>query len=340
MATHVIDGPYFEDFVHEQSFTAPAVTITQAHAVWYQALTGDRMRLPLDHHLSHAVTGEPRALAHPMLVVNMINGQTTYASQHVKGNLFYRGLSLQRPVFVGDTLTTATRVVGLKQNRSKPGRAATGMVGLEMTTLNQHGVLVMKYWRCPMIPCRDPDAATGHDDDFDWIPARIDAQALQACVPEQWDLGPLDPQAYALPAPRLLAGDSVRIEAQDTVTCAPELVRMTGNIAYAHTDSSRSYLGKRLVYGGHTISVAMAQVTRAMPHIITMLAWQGGDHLGPVLEEDILRSEFTVDDITPAAAGGSIYALTVRTFAKRAAAEAAAMSESAVLDWRLVVWSL
>ena len=24
MVTHVIDGPYFEDFVHEQSFTAPA----------------------------------------------------------------------------------------------------------------------------------------------------------------------------------------------------------------------------------------------------------------------------------------------------------------------------
>ncbi|MGR8919581.1 MAG: MaoC family dehydratase [Gammaproteobacteria bacterium] len=339
MATHHVDGPYFEDFYREQTFAAPSVTVTDGHAALYQAIIGDRLRLPLDRELSAAVTGDARGLVHPMLVINLVNGQTTFASQHVKGNLFYRGLLLLEPVFVGDTLTTTTRVVGLKQNRVKPGRAATGMVALEMETLNQHGARVLRYWRCPMIPCRDPDADTGFNDDFDWIPGRLADEELAGALPAGWDLAPLDPAAYHVPAPTLAAGDSVEIGAQDTVTSAPELVRMTGNIAFTHTDASKSYLGQRLVYGGHTISLAFAQVLRGMPNMISLVGWQGCDHLGPVLEGDIVRTRFDVAAITPAATGGSLYALDIRADARRPG-EDGTLEDTAVLDWRLVVWSL
>jgi len=338
MTTHHIDGPYFDDFTRDQTFTAPAVTVTDGHAAFYQALTGDRLRLPLDRHLAARVTGDRRGLVHPMLVVNLVNGQTTYASQHVKGNLFYRGLLLQQPVFVGDTLFTTTRVVGLKQNKAKAGRDATGMVALEMETQNQDGACVLKYWRCPMIPCRDPHAATGHDDDFDWIPERLDLATLLGAVPLSWNISALDPASFKVPAPALAAGDRVVIEAQDTITCAPELVRLTGNIAFAHTDASRSYLGKRLVYGGHTISIALAQVARALPNIVTMVGWQGCDHLGPVLEEDIIRSAFTVDSRVELSQGGVLYELTVETWARRSGADGA-VDDNRVLDWRLVLWS-
>ena len=37
-----------------------------------------------------------------------------------------------KPVFIGDTLSTTTKVVGLRQNKSKAGRDATGMVALEI----------------------------------------------------------------------------------------------------------------------------------------------------------------------------------------------------------------
>lgn len=338
MTIHHIDGPCFEDFSRGQRFGAPAVTVTSGHTAWYQAVTGDRLRLPLDQVLSRAVTGDARALVHPMLVVNLVNGQTTYASQHVKGNLFYRGLLQKAPVFVGDTLTTISTVVGLRQNQVKAGRAATGMVALEMETVNQHGTVVMKYWRCPMIPCRDPAAVTGHADDFDWIPERLAAADVAAAVPSGWHLEAMNPADTFLPALSLAVGDRVVIGPQDTVTAAPELVRLTGNIAYTHTDASRSYLGKRLVYGGHTISLAFAQLTRALPHALTLVGWQGCDHLGPVLEEDIIRSEFTVTAREPHAGGGHLYELALETWAKRR--EGDAWQESAVLDWRLVVWSL
>ena len=338
MAEHDIDGPYFEDFEVGQTFAAPSVTVTDGHTAFYQSVTGDRMRLPLDRHMSQAVTGETRALVHPMMVINLVNGQTTFASQQVKGNLFYRGLLLLQPVYVGDTLTTTTKVVGLKQNKVKPGRDATGMVALEMETTNQHSVRVMQYWRCPMIPCRDATADTGRNDSFDWIPERLEQAQLDAAIPRGWQVTAMAPECYKVPAPALAVNDKVVIGSQDTVTCAPELVRITGNIAFTHTDASRSYLGKRLVYGGHTISITLAQITRALPNMITLIGWQGCEHTAPVLEEDIIRTEFSVTSATLVASGGKLYELHALTYAKRAANEG--YEESAVLDWRLVVWSL
>ena len=340
MADHYIDGPYFEDFQVGQVFAAPAVTVTEGHTAFYQSVTGDRMRLPLDRHLSQAVTGESRALVHPMMVINLVNGQTTFASQQVKGNLFYRGLLLLAPVYVGDTLTTTTKVVGLRQNKVKPGRDATGMVALEMATTNQNGLRVMQYWRCPMIPCRDASADTGRDDSFDWIPERLHDAQLTAAIPQGWKLAAMAPERYLVPAPPLAVGDRVVIGPQDTVTCAPELVRITGNIAFTHTDASRSYLGKRLVYGGHTISITLAQIGRALPNLLTLIGWQGCEHTAPVLEEDIIRTEFSVNTAMPVAAGGKLYELHALTYAKRALAGKDGYEESAVLDWRLVVWSL
>jgi 2-methylfumaryl-CoA hydratase len=316
--THNVDGPYFEDFSSGQQFFAPAVTITSGHTAYYQAVCGDRLLLPLDKELSYRVTGNSNALVHPMLVINIVNGQTTYASQHVKGNLFYRGLVLKEPVFVGDTLTTITTVVRLKQNKPKPSRAATGMVVLEMETKNQNGNVVMKYWRCPMIPCRDPSAETGLDDDFDGIPERLNDNQLDDAVPESWDYGQMKDSSLGSPIPQ-------------------ELVRLTGNIAFAHTDASKSYLGKRLVYGGHTISVALSQVIRAIPNAVTLLGWQSCDHLSPVLEEDLVRTEFVLKKKREIQVSADIFEIEVDSWTQRFSEKTGTYVEEHALNWKLVL---
>lgn len=338
MATHHIDGPCFEEFSVGQTFVAPSLTVTEGHAAVYGALFGDRMRLPLDRHLSQQVTGDSRGLCHPYLAMHLAAGQTTYASQHVKGNLFYRGVLLRRPVFLGDSLYTTTRVVGLKQNTPKPGRAATGMVVLEMTTVNQLGETVLHFWRCPMIACRDPQADTGHQDSFEGIPDSFTPGELLDVLPTTWNLAPLACDITGLRSPVVAKGDVFEIGPKDTVTCAPELVRMSLNIAYTHTDATASYLGQRLVYGGHTISLALAQIQRALPNLLHMVAWRHCDHLGPVLEGDIISTRFTVVDVVPVPQGGVLYDLAVEASAHRAGADGAMKSEK-VLAWGLVVWS-
>ena len=335
-----VGGPYFEDLHVGQVFDdAPGVTLTSGHAALHQALFGDRLRLPLDAELSWAVTGRAEALVHPMLVCNMAIGQTTTASQRVRANLFYRGLVLLRPVHAGDTLRTTTEVVGLKQNRRRPDRPATGLAALRMRVANQHGEPVLDFWRCPMIPLRDPDAETGHADDFASIPAELDQGTLEAAVPAGWRLDVFAEQAGGPRFEDLAAGTVYEVEGRDTVTCAPELARLTLNLAQTHTDAAAGTFGRRLVYGGHTISVAAAHVTRAIPSLVTHLAWRSCDHTGPVFEEDVLRTEVEVEAVHPLGAlgpageGHGMVDLRARVFAAREGAE----GEQDVLDWRLVV---
>ncbi len=337
MPHELIDGPFFEDFEHGQIFSAPSITVSDGHAAVYSALFGDRMRLPLDAHLSRRVIGKDKTLAHPYLAVHLAAGQTTYASQHVKGNLFYRRLLLQRPVYIGDSLYTTTKVVGLKQNKQKPGRAATGMVVLEMRTLNQHDDIVLHFWRCPMIACRDEHVQTGQDDDFSFIGSEFSQEELLAALPSTWDLAPLASEVTGLRPPDLEVGDTVEIAARDTITCAPELVRMSLNIAFTHVDARHSYLGQRLVYGGHTISMALAHVTRALPNTLSMVAWRHCNHLAPVLEEDIISTRFEIIDIVAAPVGGKLYDLKVEVFASRSVDDREETAK--VLDWGLILWA-
>ncbi len=328
-----VGGPWFEDLAVGQDFDAPAVTLTEGHASLFQALSGDRLRLPLDHHASARITGRPEPLAHPLLVINVAIGQSTWASQRVKANLFYRGLVLHRPVHLGDTLHTVTRVVALRQNRPQSGRPATGVAALEMTTRNQLGQEVLHFWRCPMIPCRDAEAATGHLDDLAAIGHDVTEDTLLASLPD-WNVAQVIDTWQGLRALAIDSGTTFSIEARDTVTSAPELARMTLNMAMAHTDARLSYLGDRLVYGGHTISLAFAQATRALPNLLTMVAWEACDHTAPVVENDRLRSEVTVVEKRPLDAG-ALLKLRVETWAARGNPE----TEERVLDWRFWVWS-
>ena len=111
---------------------------------------------------------------------------------------------------------------------------------------------------------------------------------------------------------------------------------MSLNIAYTHTDETQSYLGQRLVYGGHTISIALAQVVRALPNLLHMVAWRHCDHLGPVLEGDLISTKFKLIDCAPAA-GGTLYDLAVEASAHRKDKHGMMQGEK-VLNWGLVVW--
>ncbi|MCL2533509.1 MAG: MaoC family dehydratase [Nocardiaceae bacterium] len=325
MSTPVpVGGPYFDELAHGQVFdTAPAVTLTDGLAAAHQAILGDRLRLPLDRDLATAVSGAP--LAHPGLVTDLAIGQSTLVTHHVKANLFYRGLRFHRFPRIGDTLHTTAEVVGLKENSSKPGRAPTGLVALRMTTVDQTGATVLDFYRCAMIPVRqrpDPNRTVHTDDlseigpvegDTTPVPHGLDLDAYRSRVPgTHFDAG--------------LAGTTFRCSA-DVVSSAPELARLTLNVAETHHDERVGAAG-RLVYGGHTIGLALAQANRALPNLVTVLGWHSCDHTGPVHESDTLSSELTVESAEPLASGGGVLHLRSTVHAHRGD------EPTQVLDWR------
>jgi acyl dehydratase len=328
-----VGGPHFEDFEVGRVFEdAPGLTLTSGHAALHQALVGDRLRMPLDATLSTAVTGREATLAHPHLVCDVAIGQTTGPTQRVKGNLFYRGLVLLRPVYIGDTLRTRTEVVGLRQNRPRPDGTATGLVALRMQTTNQDGELVLDFYRCPMIPLRDTSAQTGRADDFDFIPSELDADRVRGAVPADWNYDAMRACVGAHFAD-ISAGRVYEIEGRDTITAAVELVRLTLNVAEAHSDGSSTAHGRRLVYGGHTISMTAGQITRALPNLMTVVGWRHCNHTGPVFEGDILATTLTVEATHELEdVGAGLLDLHAIVHAERAGSD----EPLPVLDWRLV----
>jgi len=313
-------APYFDDLAVGQQFaSAPGLTLTSGLAAAHQAITGDRLALSLDHALCQAVTGgEP--LVSPALAWDVAIGQSTVVTQHVKANLFYRGLAFRRLPRLGDTLRTTTEVVALRQNQPREGRAPTGLAVLRVTTTDQDGQAVLDFWRCAMLPLRDPATRTGHADNLDAV--GHDITDLGDLV-RGWRLADFRP---AGPRPAdLHAGKSFEIAGGDVVSSAPELARLTLNIAAVHHDADAAG-GQRLVYGGHVIGLVLAQASRALPSMVTVAGWHSCDHLAPVHESDTLHSTVTVEQVEYLPEGGGLVHL--RSRARTASAD--------VLDWRYV----
>jgi acyl dehydratase len=190
-----------------------------------------------------------------------------------------------------------------------------------MTTVDHVGRLVLDFHRCAMLPLSAEletghaadlstiggDLAPAHDPTADW-----DAEVYRERVPG----------AHFDPA---IAGTVLHSSA-DVVSNAPELARLTLNIAATHHDSRSA--GQRLVYGGHTIGLALAQATRLLPNLVTVLGWQSCDHTGPVHEGDTLYSELHVDGAEPLP-GGRGGVLTLRSLVY-----ATSEPHRQVLDWR------
>ena len=269
------------------------MTLTSGAAAVHQSIVGDRMRLPLDAELSHAVTGAAAALAHPALVCDVAIGQSTLVTQRVKANLFYRGLIV--PPLPGPRRHACTPAPkSLASNRTRPSRDARrpGLAALRMTTVDQVDRLVLDFYRCAMLPLSADAGDTGHDDDLSAIGtdlppgARSDRRLGRRGVPRD-----------GCPAPHFdpgLAGTVLHSTA-DVVSSAPELARLTLNIAATHHDSRVGGPAPGLRRAHHRPGAGAGDPVAAQP--------RDGARLGvlrphrPVHEGDTLYSELHVEAV-------------------------------------------
>jgi citrate lyase beta subunit/acyl dehydratase len=270
--TTSVTAPYADELEIGQVFDAPGLTLDAGLATLHRAACGDRLPLALDAELAERVTGTPRLLAHPGMVADVVIGQSTEPSGRVLGNLFYRGMALA-PVPLGTTLRTRTEIVAIEPTRD----GTRAKVTLRATTTDASGRIIASYLRCPLLPAREAVTPAG----------TVPEAPLELTIPD-WDL-----DAHPRGEP-LVAGDRFDVESHETVTLAPELARATLNLAMTHTDAKAGPHGRRLVYGGHAIGIALAHACRALPGLVTVLAWRSCDHLGPVFEEDRLTSSIEV----------------------------------------------
>lgn len=302
--------------------TLPPVTVTQADNVAYRMITGDQHLPSADRTLAARLTGSDAGLVYPSLVMQYSIGQTTNATRRAIANLYYRSVRILRAVEVGETLCTTATVLGLADGKPRDGQHR-GKVWLGIETSGDAGP-VARYERCALVASRD--GSPGHADE---IPGPSDPVPLAdvAALAPHWDLS-------LLPRTDWPVGETRADAMRDHIDLAPSLARMTFNQAFVHRDGTRSIYNKRLVYGGHVQGLAQSSLSRVLPGIASIVAWDGCDHVGPAFEGDLLAFRHTVVEEAPAANGRLL-----RFEIRGAAVDADGQPGADILVWTPVVFA-
>ncbi len=299
-ATAQNDGPYYDEFTKGMTIPwLPPVTVTEADNVAYRMITGDQHLPSADRRLASELTGRDAAMVYPALAMQYSIGQTTNATRRAVANLYYRSVRILRTVEVGETLRTTATVLGLSDGKPKDGQHR-GKVWLGIETVGSDGPVV-RYERCALVAARN--GSPGHSDTIPGPSEPAPLAELTGLAP-QWNLA-------ALPHTDWPVGETRADAMRDHVDLAPSLARMTFNQAFVHRDGTASIYGKRLVYGGHVQGLAQASLSRVLPGLATVVAWDGCDHVGPAFEGDLLAFRHTLIEELPAN-GGRLMRFEVR----------------------------
>jgi acyl dehydratase len=320
-------GPLYEDYVPGATLPPlPSITLTDADNAVYRAVTGDQNLLAADATLYRAVSGSSGRLANPGLVMQYCVGQTTMATRQAIANLYYRSVRFLRPVELGETLSTVTHVLGLRDSAPK-GDQFRGKVWLGITTSTAAGP-VIELERCALIRGRGP-GQPGHADE---IPGPSDPLPLAELVDNMpaWDLSPL-------PATDWPVGEGRVDPLRDHIDLAAPLARLTFNQAAVHRDATLTANGRRLVYGGHVQGLGQGSLTRMLPGLALVAAWDGCDHVGPAYEGDLI--EFRHTPVERIAAGSGFLTRFEVIGTKIADGDEGPVEPVDILRWTPVVWA-
>ncbi|WGL51475.1 MaoC family dehydratase [Nocardioides sp. BP30] len=307
-------GNFFEDFTLGQVIEhATPRTVTEGDRALYGALYPTRFAVPSSAEFAASVG----LSAHPveeLIGFHIAFGKTVPdVSLNAVANLGYAECRFHRPVVPGDTLSTRSEVIGLKQNSN--GR--TGVVYVRSTATNQRGEVAIEWARWVMVHKRSaesPAPATV-------VPAlAASVEPADLVVPAGLDFSSYDFAAAGEPHRHGDYEVGERIDHVDgvTLTDAEHMMatRLWQNTAKVHFNTEARPDGRRLVYGGHIISLARALSFNGLANAQLIAAINAGSHVAPAFAGDTVHAWSEVLDTAETPAPG-VGALRLRLVATR-----------------------
>ncbi|MEP5155584.1 MaoC family dehydratase [Planktotalea sp.] len=237
-------------------------------------------------------------------------------SLNAVANLGYAEGCWLLPVNEGDTLRSVSEVIGLKQNSS----GKTGVVYVRTSGLNQRNETVMEFVRWVMVRKRDVDAPAP-DTVVPTLKKTLDAADLS--IPAGLDFTDYDTTLAGEPhrwgdydvGETIDHVDGVTIEEAEHMMAT----RLWQNTAKVHFDATNREDGKRLIYGGHVISMARALSFNGLANAQMIAGLNGGAHANPCFSGDTVRAWSEVLDKADTNAPG-VGAIRLRLVAYKAGA--------------------
>ncbi len=312
-------GNFFEDFSVGQTIRhATPRTVTEGDVSLYTALYGSRFAVQSSDAFAMDI-GYPSAPVDDLLVFHIVFGKTVPdISLNAIANLGYADCRFLAPVFAGDTLLASSEVIGLRELSN--GKA--GVVYVRSTGVNQAGEAVLSYIRWVMVRKRD-EAAPAPEAHLPEPPKRVDPQALGTGLP------PIDTSAYdfALAGGPHRWGDYAPGETIDHVDgmtieeaehqIATRLYQNTAKVHFNQHSQKDDRFGRRLVYGGHVISLARAFTFNGLANAFHVAAINAGAHVAPCFAGDTVYAWSEILEREQLPGRDDMGALRLRTVATR-----------------------
>nr|WP_294518289.1 MaoC family dehydratase [uncultured Rhodopila sp.] len=312
--TKTTTGNFFEDFRPGQTIVhATPRTVTEGDVALHTALYGSRFAVQSSRVLARAI-GLPGAPVDDWAVFHFVFGKTVPdISLNAIANLGYADGRFGVPVYPGDTLSTVSEVIGVRET----AKGDSGVVYVRSTGSNQRGEEVLSYIRWVLVPKRNPAAPA---------PAPIVPALPEAVRAEDIAVPPgLDLAAYgtALAGSDALWDDyetGERIDHIDGVTIeeaehmlATRLWQNTARVHFNQHAAKEGRFGRRLIYGGHIISIARALSFNGLANAFKVVALNGGRHVAPAFAGDTIYAWSEIVSKEPLRS--DVGALRVRTVA-------------------------
>jgi len=280
-------GNFFEDFsVGRRIAHATPRTVTEGDVALYTALYGTRFALNSSTPFA-ASLGLPRAPVDDLLAFHLVFGKTVPdISLNAIANLGYAAGRFGSPLYPGDTVTSTSTVIGLKQN--KDGK--TGVVYVRSVGVNQREEMVLDYCRWVMVRKKDlaaPAPAALVPD----LPDAVDVADLQVPAGLHFDRydAELAGSAYLWDdyevGERIDHVDAMTIEEAEHMT-ATRLYQNTAKVHFNQHTEKDGRFGRRIIYGGHIISLARSLSFNGLANAFKLVAINGGRHVAPTFAGD------------------------------------------------------
>lgn len=280
---------FFEDFsLNEVIIHATPRTVTEGDASLYLALTGSRHILHCAQPVAHSLGYEKQTID-DLLAFHIAFGKTVPdISVNAVANLGYAEVKFEHPIFAGDTLTTTSTVIGLKQNSS----GKNGVVYVRSVATNQNLQTVMSWVRWVMVHKNDRNAPAPET-----VIPELEKVVPVEELPVYAQLDAKDFDTDTTGSTRLWddfsVGERINHPAGITIdesdhTLATKLYQNNARLHFDELMMKSSQFGQRLVYGGHIISLCRALSYDGLENALTITAINAGTHSNPSFAGDTI----------------------------------------------------
>lgn len=307
-------GNFFEDFsIGQELRHATPRTVSEGDIALYTALYGSRFAVQSSSVFAVSL-GYPKQPVDDMLAFHIAFGKTVSdVSLNAVANLGYAEGLFGEPVFADDTISTCSEVIGLKENSN----GKTGVVYVRSIATNQREEMVVDYKRWVMVHKRDvsapapdvviPDCKKALASDDIHIPEGLHFNEYDVVLAGSIDLW----GEYEI-GEKIDHVDGLTVEEAEHMM-ATRLYQNTAKVHFNQHVQAQGRFGRRLVYGGHVISIVRALSFNGLANAFHVAAINGGSHTSPIFAGDTVYAWSEILDKAPCHGRDDLGALRVRT---------------------------